>query len=101
MSCNPGCSEHIVLVQVSRRNLHADLIAAFASSSFILDHSVRALLVQYAVPTLSASDDVSLLQLVLMAAIPTDVGHALIGHELLLLLGWQHRTKDCWQTPFI
>ena len=60
-----------------------------------------ALLVQYAVSTLSASDDVSLLKLVLMAAVPTDVGHALIGHELLLLLGWQHRTKNCWQMPLV
>ena len=91
----------VMMLQFSCNNWHADLPAAIASSGFILDYSVCALLVQNAVPTLSASDDVSLLQVVLMAAIPTDVSHALIGHELLLLLGWQHRTQDRRQISFM
>ena len=69
----------------------------FALSGFTLNHSVRALLVQNAVSAFSASNDVSLLQLIFMAAVPTDVGHALIGNELLLLLGWQHRSQDFQQ----
>lgn len=63
---------------------------AHVSPRLILHHSVGPLLVQDAVATLPAPDDVSLLQLILMATVATCVGYALIWDKLLLLLGWQH-----------
>jgi len=65
------------------------------SPGLILHYSVGPLLVQDAIPALSAPDDIPLLQLVLMTAVATYVCHTLIGGILLPRLGRKHGNGLC------
>ncbi len=69
------------------------------SSGLILHYPVGPLLVQDAIPALSAPDDIAPFQHVLMAAVTAYVCYAIVGRKLLLLLGRQHcRTMT---SPFL
>lgn len=64
---------------------------AVLSSGLILHHPIRPLLVQDAIPALSAPDDITPFQDVLMTAVTAYVSYAIVGRKLLLLLRRQHR----------